>query len=62
MGRRMERPRKTTLAGGCLITLSIFGGVIWGALAHQSSIGFLAGLGIGLALSALVWLFDSLRR
>jgi hypothetical protein len=58
----MERPGRTMLAGGCLIPLSILGGVIWGAATHQLSIGFLAGLGLGLGLAILVWLFDLVRR
>lgn len=58
----MDGPRKTSIAGGCLIPLAILGGVIWGAGAHQLSLGFLAGLGIGLALAILVWLFDVVRR
>lgn len=57
-GADMERPDRTTLAGGCMIPLSIAGGLIWGANAHQLSIGFLAGLGVGLALALLVWLVD----
>jgi hypothetical protein len=47
-----------TRAGGCLLALSLIAGVVAGAYAHQPSIGFLAGLGIGLVLVALVWLFD----
>jgi len=45
-------------AGGCLLFLSIMIGVAVGVLLRQPSIGFLAGLGIGLALLALVWLRD----
>ncbi|MEA3029083.1 MAG: hypothetical protein QOJ53_855 [Sphingomonadales bacterium] len=54
--------RPTNLAGGCLIAACVLAGVVWGAYRHQPSIGFLAGLGVGLALSILVWLFDRLRR
>jgi hypothetical protein len=56
------KPRPTTLAGGCLIALCVLVGVVWGAYEHQPSIGFLAGLGAGLALSLLIWLFDLMRR
>jgi hypothetical protein len=45
-------------AGGCLLFASIMIGVAAGVLLRQPSIGFLAGLGIGLALLALVWLRD----
>jgi Na+-transporting NADH:ubiquinone oxidoreductase subunit NqrD len=55
-------PRPTTLAGGCLIAICLIVGLAWGAYAHQPSIGFLAGLGAGLALSLLLWLFDLMRR
>jgi hypothetical protein len=49
---------KVRLAGGCLLSLSILAGVIAGTLLRQPSIGFLAGLGAGLLLVALVWLLD----
>jgi hypothetical protein len=55
-------PRPTTLAGGCLVAICVIAGVVWGAYEHQPSIGFLAGLGVGLALSLLLWLFDLVRR
>jgi predicted acyltransferase len=50
-------PRKP-LAGGCLLTASILVGFLAGAYVRQPSIGFLAGLGAGLALLGLVWLLD----
>lgn len=43
-------------AGGALLAASILIGVLAGAFAGQPSIGFLAGLGIGLLLLAAVWL------
>jgi hypothetical protein len=54
----MEPSRRFTRAGGCLLALSLIAGVAGGAYAGQPSIGFLAGLGAGLLLSVLVWLFD----
>jgi hypothetical protein len=60
-GTDMKPTKRNSLAGGCLLALSVIAGVIWGAYAHQPSIGFLIGLGVGLALSILVWLFDLLR-
>ncbi|HMG45945.1 MAG TPA: hypothetical protein VK614_00595 [Allosphingosinicella sp.] len=57
----MKPSKRNSLAGGCLIALSVIGGVVWGAYAHQPSLGFLVGLGVGLALSILIWLFDLIR-
>jgi len=54
----MDLNSRTPLAGGCLLTASILIGFAGGALARQPSIGFLAGLGVGLLLLALVWLLD----
>ena len=45
-------------AGGFLLAMGIIAGVIVGGLLGQPSIGFLAGLGVGLALVALIWLAD----
>ena len=45
-------------AGGALLAAAILIGVIAGVLLRQPSIGFLAGLGAGIALLALVWLLD----
>jgi hypothetical protein len=47
-----------TQAGGFILALSILVGAIVGAVLHQSSIGFLAGLGTGVALALLIWLLD----
>jgi hypothetical protein len=54
----MASAGKFSRAGGFLLTGSILIGTVAGALAGQSSIGFLAGLGIGAALAGLLWLVD----
>lgn len=58
----MDPTPQATRAGGCLLTLSILTGVVLGIVYHQQSIGFLAGLGVGLVLLVLVWLIDRRRR
>lgn len=49
-------------AGGVLLAAGILGGVVIGSVLGQPSIGFLAGLGIGLAGVALIWAGDRKRR
>jgi hypothetical protein len=56
--RAMNPGSKVRLGGGCLLSLSILVGVIGGTLLRQPSIGFLAGLGAGILLLALVWLLN----
>lgn len=58
----MDPTTPATRAGGCLLTLSILAGTVIGTIYRQQSIGFLAGLGVGLILLILVWLWDSRRR
>ncbi|MDQ8757507.1 hypothetical protein RCO27_14850 [Sphingosinicella sp. LHD-64] len=58
----MDRPSRTPMAGGFLLALSILVGVVVGVVERQASIGFLAGLGVGLALLGLVWALDRRRR
>ena len=45
-------------AGGALLAASILFGVVGGSLAKQPSIGFLAGLAVGLVLLGAVWWLD----
>ena len=45
-------------AGGALLAVSILTGAIVGAYMRQPSIGFIAGLGVGLMLLIAVWLID----
>jgi len=49
------------MAGGFLIALDMLVGVVVGTIYRQPSIGFLAGLAVGIALFALIWLFDKRR-
>lgn len=48
--------------GGVFMALGTLGGTIIGGLLGQPSIGFLAGLGGGLALHGLLWYRDSRKR
>jgi hypothetical protein len=45
-----------------LLAAAILIGVISGIVWREPSLGFLAGLGVGLVLLALVWLLDRRRR
>jgi hypothetical protein len=56
-GPRPKAPR----AGGALFAAAILLGVAAGAAAGESSIGFVAGLAVGLFLVLLVWLLDRRR-
>jgi hypothetical protein len=58
----MTSESRAPLAGGCLLSFSILAGAIIGTIYRQPSIGFLAGLGAGLALAGLVWLASRRRR
>lgn len=44
-----------------MLAASIVAGALAGAILHQSSIGFLAGLGVGVALAVAIWLADRKR-
>lgn len=58
----MAKPKsRSPRSGGILLALSILAGATIGILNRQPSIGFLAGLGVGLALLTLVWLLDRKR-
>lgn len=56
-----RRPRFRR-AGGAMLAFSILIGVIAGTFLHQPSIGFLAGLGVGLLIVVTIWLVDRPRR
>jgi uncharacterized membrane protein (UPF0136 family) len=49
------------MAGGFLLALSLIVGTVLGAGQGQASIGFVAGLGVGLLLLIAVWLIDRRR-
>lgn len=54
--------RPPVRAGGVFMALGTLGGTVIGGLLGQPSIGFLAGLGGGLALHGALWLIDSRKR
>jgi hypothetical protein len=45
-------------AGGALLAGAILIGVLVGSIVGEPSIGFLAGLGVGLGLMGLIWLLE----
>jgi hypothetical protein len=57
----MNTPTRSPMAGGFLICMSIFIGTAIGVHYRQISIGFLAGLGVGIALALAIWLRDRRR-
>lgn len=58
----MTRPSsRTPMAGGFLLALSLVVGTVVGAGQGQASIGFVAGLGVGLILLLAIWLIDRAR-
>ncbi|MEG3179377.1 hypothetical protein [Sphingomonas sp. LT1P40] len=62
MGTAMDRNTKPApVAGGALLALSLIVGTMIGVVKGQPSIGFLAGLGVGIALVVIVALIDRAR-
>lgn len=60
----MDNPptrRPGGLAGGFLIALGMIVGAVIGTLNRQPSIGFLAGLAVGVLLFLLIWWLDRRR-
>ena len=45
----MTEPDRSTAGGGCLIAVAVLAGVVIGLALHQPTIGFLAGLALGVA-------------
>ena len=54
----MTDPNRSSAAGGCLIAIAVIAGVVAGLLLRQPTIGFLGGLGAGVAAAIWVWLTD----
>ena len=55
----MNRPaQKFSRAGGSLLAISIIAGVVGGTIAGEPSVGFLVGLGAGVAMALFIWLSD----
>jgi hypothetical protein len=54
-------PPAAPMSGGFLLALSVIVGTVAGGLQGQGSIGFVAGLGVGLVLLLGVWLLDRRR-
>ena len=57
-----QAPPPSARSGGVLLAAGVLGGVVIGSVLGQPSIGFLAGLGIGLIAVILVWYGDRRRR
>lgn len=53
---------RSPMAGGFLLVLCIFLGVIVGAMRGEPSLGFLVGTGLGVAAAVATWLVDRRRR
>jgi len=49
---------RSSRAGGSILALAILIGVVAGSLLGEPSIGFLAGIAIGLGAVGLLWLAD----
>ena len=54
----MTEPIRLTAGGGCLIAVAVLAGVVIGLALRQPTIGFLAGLAVGVAAAIWVWLTD----
>ena len=54
-------PTRTPIAGGALLAVSLIVGTVIGVLKGQPSVGFIGGMGVGLALLITVALIDRAR-
>lgn len=50
------------VAGGAAIAICAIAGVVVGSIARQPSLGFIAGVAIGVAIAVSIWLWDRGRR
>ncbi len=57
----MSQRSRSTQAAGFILAISILAGALAGVIAGQPSIGFLAGLGAGVAIALLFWLNERRR-
>lgn len=57
-----EPTSRNHLSGGIFIALGLMGGAIVGMFNGQTSLGMVAGLGLGIVLAVLVWLWDVMAR
>lgn len=57
----MANASRTPMAGGFLLAIALIVGVIAGAAKGEPSLGFVIGLGVGLAGLLAVWLMDQRR-
>jgi hypothetical protein len=55
------RSKPAPIAGGALLALSLIAGTLLGVRNGQPTIGFLAGLGAGIALVIAIALIDRVR-
>lgn len=54
-------PRATPMSGGIILALALIVGVVVGMARGEASMGFVWGLGVGLAGLLIVWLIDRRR-
>jgi hypothetical protein len=57
----MAKENRSTQAAGFILAMSILAGAVAGTIVGQPSIGFLAGLAAGAAISILFWLAERRR-
>lgn len=56
-----QAPKNDSRSAGSLLAIAIIAGVAGGTVAGQTTIGFLIGLAVGLAMLGLVWAADKYR-
>ena len=57
----MANPPHTPKAGGFILAVALLAGVLVGVVKGEPSVGFVAGLAVGLAGLLAVWLLDRRR-